>query len=669
MTRRRRTSNRSNDRALGMDRPIDRRDFLNGVAVAVGAIGTGSLGGLAEAAGAASSWPQDHPGYDPPILNGLRGSHAGSFESAHALRDGDFWSQNPAPKDTGERYDLVIVGGGISGLSAAHFYRAARPNARILVLDNHDDFGGHAKRNEFHLDGKLHLMNGGTLEIDSPHPYSPAADGLLKTLGIDPVALTAACDRTELYPSLGMSRGVFFDKETFGEDRMVADVPGRRNAGTPEEWTAFAARTPLSPGAQADIVRINTGTTDYMPGLTSAAKKDALSRISYRDYLAKMVKVDTEALAFYQRATEGEWGVGIDAVSALDCWGFGMAGFLGLRLEPGSAPRMGYTPAGYADGGSYTFHFPDGNATIARLLVRNLIPAALPGQDCRDVVGAQVDYSRLDRADNAVRIRLSSIVVRARNLGNADTSHGVEVAYVRGGRVFTVRAGDCVLASYNMMIPYLCPELPEAQKAALHSLVKTPLVYTSVALRNWTAFQKLGVAGFEAPGGYHVYAVLNPAVDIGAVTAERSPDKPVLLHMVRTPCHPGLTEFEQNKAGRRELMVTPFEVFERNIREQLGRSLAAGGFDPARDITGITVNRWPHGYAPEYNPLWEPDLPPAEQPNVIGRARFGRITIANSDSGRAAYTDSAINQARRAVDELLALQPAEDSAQGGVRAG
>jgi spermidine dehydrogenase len=319
---------------------------------------------------------------------------------------------------------------------------------------------------------------------------------------------------------------------------------------------------------------------------------------------------------------------------------------------------MGYTPSGYADGGSYTFHFPDGNASIARLLVRNLIPAAIPGHDCRDVVAAQADYSQLDRAANPVRIRLSSIVVRARNIGDPAASKGVEIAYTRGGQVFTVRGSDCVLASWNMMIPYLCPELPTPQKAALHSLVKTPLVYTTVALRNWTAFHRLGVSGFQAPGGYHVYAVLNPAVDIGGVTAERSPEKPILLHMVRTPCKPGLPEHVQNKAGRAELLATPFEVFERNIREQLGRSLAAGGFDPATDITAITVNRWPHGYAPEYNPLWEPDLPPDEQPNVIGRARFGRITIANSDSGRAAYTSSAIDQGHRAVVELLALQRA-----------
>ena len=221
--------------------------------------------------------------------------------------------------------------------------------------------------------------------------------------------------------------------------------------------------------------------------------------------------------------------------------------------------------------------------------------------------------------------------------------------------MFAVKAKACVLASYNMMIPYLCPEMPAAQKEALHKLVKTPLVYTSVALRNWTAFQKLGVAMVTAPGSYHTSLRLNFPVDIGGYTAERSPDKPILVHMTRTPCKPGLSEFGQNRAGRYELLSTPFETFEREIRDQLGRTLAGGGFDPARDITGITVNRWLHGYAPEWNALWDEPLPEDQQPNVIGRARFGRITIANSDAGAAAYTDCAIDQAHRAVEELLAL--------------
>jgi spermidine dehydrogenase len=643
------------DKALGMDRPIDRRDFLNGVAVTVGALGGGMLGAQgALAQAAATPWPQDVEGYYPPALTGLRGSHAGSFENAHKLRDGDFWAGKGAPTDTGETYDLIVVGGGISGLSAAHFYRKAKPEARILIIDNHDDFGGHAKRNEFHLDGKLHLLNGGTLEIDSPRPYSAVAGGLITELGIDPVGLSKTCDQDEVYTSLGLKHGVFFDKETFGVDQLVAGAPNRYE-GEGGSWSVFLARTPLSPAVRADIERIETGKDDYMPGLTADEKKDRLSRMSYKDFLLNVVKVDPATVAFYQSHTQGEWGVGIDAVSALDCWGFGMPGFVGLKLPPTPTPRMSYTPAGYLQGGSYTFHFPDGNATIARLLVRSLVPAAVPGKDCRDVVTAKVDYPALDRADNPVRIRLSSICVRARNIGDPASSTGVQIAYARGDGVYTVKAKACVLASWNMMIPYLCPEMPEAQKAALHKLVKTPLVYTAVALRNWTAFQKLGVRSVTAPGSYHTSFTLNWPVDIGGYSAERSPEKPVLVHMTRTPCQPGLSEFDQNKIGRAELLATPFETFERNIRDQLGRTFKDGGFDPATDITAITVNRWPHGYAPEWNALWTPPLPYDQLPNVIGRARFGRIAIANSDSGAAAYTDCAIDQAWRATSEIIAL--------------
>jgi spermidine dehydrogenase len=579
----------------------------------------------------------------------MRGSHPGSFENAHKLRDGDFWAGEGAPQDTGETYDLIIVGGGISGLAAAHFFRAGRPGARILILDNHDDFGGHAKRNEFHLGNKLHLMNGGTLEIDSPFPYSPVADGLLKALGIDPPALEAACMHPEVYGALGLKSGMFFDKETFGADATVAGMPNRY-FGTRGSWPEFLARAPLSERVRADILRVEIGTQDYMPGLSDAAKKDALSRMSYAAYLTNVVKVDPATIAFYQSATHGEWGVGIDAVSALDCWGFHMAGFEGLKLVPGAAPRMSYTPAGYVTGGSYTFHFPDGNATIARLLVRSLVPGVLPGSDCRDVVTARADYAGLDRPDNAVRIRLSSICVRARNQAG-----GVEIAYARGNGVYLARAKACVLACYNMMIPYLCPEMAEAQKAALHKVVKTPLVYTTVALRNWQAFARLGVANLSAPGSYHTQLNLNWPVDIGSYRAERSQDAPILIHMTRTPCQPGLPEFTQNKLGRAELLVTPFATFERKIRDQLGRALGPGGFDPATDITAITVNRWPHGYAPEWNALWDEPLPEDQQPNVIGRQRFGRIAIANSDAGAAAYTSSAIDQAHRAVAELLAL--------------
>ena len=626
--------------------PITRRDFLNGIPLAIGGAVAGQLPDYVAAAFAAGPALQDAPGYYPPALTGMRGSHPGAFEAAHRLRDGDFWRQAGAVVSTGEHYDLIVVGGGISGLAAAHFYRAKQSGARILIFDNHDDFGGHAKRNEFSLDGRLELINGGTLMIDSPRPYSAMADGLLKTLGIDPVALASKCTHSEFYPSLGLHRGIFLNKETFGADKLIVRAAGR-------SWARLLAKTPLSPQVRRDIERIEEVRTDYLPGLSSAEKKPILANTSYRDYLLHIVKADPGVIPFYQARTHGEWGVGIDAVSALDVWAFKFPGFQGLNLEPGSTPHMGTTPAGYADGGSYTFHFPDGNASIARLLVRNLIPDSVPGNNAEDVVTAPVDYSRLDRLESPIRIRLGSTVARVRNLGDTGSFDKVEVAYSRGGEVYSVRAGSCVLACWNMMIPYLCPELPEKQKEALRYLVKTPLIYANVALRNWTAFKRLGISRVYAPGSYFSSFSLNEVVDIGGYRSVRSPNEPVLIRMERTPCQPGLSERDQNRVGALDIFNTTFETFERNIRDQLGRTLGPGGFDPGKDITAITVNRWPHGYAYEYNPLFDPDWPPGQEPNVIGRARFGRIAIANSDSGALAYTDSAIDQGYRAVQELF----------------
>jgi spermidine dehydrogenase len=630
-------------RELGEDRSIPRRDFIQGALAASATVLAGPLlraYGADAAAGSVAA--QDVPGYYPPLLNGMRGSQPGSFESAHALRDGGF---APHGVDTGESYDLIVVGAGISGLAAAQFFLArTSPGARILLLDNHDDFGGHARRNEFQLDGRTQILNGGTLLIESPRPYSAVAEGLIKDLGIDVESLSRKVEQPQFYSQMGLRDAVFFDRETFGTDKLVV---GKQSDA------AIVSRYPIPERAKEDIRRIEAGTVDFMPGLSSEEKKLRLSKMSYRDFLRDIVKVDAMTIAFHQAKTHGLWGVGIDAVSALDCWGVEFPGFKGMRLAPGSIPRMGYTPAGFADtGGSKTLHFPDGNATIARLLVRKLLPTAVPGSTSEDVVSARVAYDRLDNAESRVRLRLNSTVVRAVNREGSG-SGAVDVTYVRAGNAYTVRARNCVLACYNMMIPYLCPELPAAQKDALHSLVKTPLVYTSVALRNWESFRKLGMHRVHAPGGYHSSLNLNWHVNIGEYRSPAAASEPMLLHMVRTPCQPGLTEFEQHKAGRAELLRTPFATFEHNIRDQLARTLGAGGFDPARDIEAITVNRWPHGYAPEYNPLYDPDVPESQRPNVRGRIPFGRIAIANSDSGGGAYTDSAIDQASRAVNELL----------------
>jgi len=285
--------------------------------------------------------------------------------------------------------------------------------------------------------------------------------------------------------------------------------------------------------------------------------------------------------------------------------------------------------------------------------VRALIPEAMPGHTMEDVVVAKADYSKLDRDFAAKRIRLNSTVVGVRHDGDAGKAKEVKVTYARNGRLFQVRGRRCVMACYNGMVPYLCPELPSRQKEALAYGVKTPLVYSHIAIRNWTSFQKLSVHQIAAPGSYHVHTAIDFPVSLPEYKFPSRPEEPMIVFMLRTPCQPGLTEREQHRVGRVELYDTPFETMERKIREQLARMLGPGGFDPAADIEGITVGRWAHGYAYEYNSLFDPDFPEEEAPHVVGRKPFGRIAIANADAGATAYMNVAIDEAYRAVQELL----------------
>ncbi len=510
------------DRDLGMHRDISRRDFLNGAAVAL----TGAL--------VAPPWlgayglstgqnPEQAADYYPPLRTGMRGSHPGSFEVGHQLRDRRSWAQ--AAEDTGEIYDLIVVGGGISGLSAAHFFRAAAgPQARVLVLDNHDDFGGHAKRNEFQREGRTLLLNGGTLNIEGPGQYSPQAMGLLRTLGIDIERFEKeiAPDHN-IYSQLKLRNGVWFNKERFGTDRLVVGTPGGFTGAT-GNWPEFLARTPLASQAQADIARlVSKEQPDYMPGLTSDEKKEKLLHISYQDFLLSVAKVHPDVVWFYQTRSDGLFLMHIDMLPAFYAWNMNYPGFQGMHLEPTPPEALINEPGGAhgrenqarASAAGRAIHFPDGNATIARLLVRSLIPAAVPGRTQEDVVTSRVNYALLDQPSNPTRIRLNSIVVHTAHVGDSSSAKEVAVSYVRGGKTYRVRGGSVVMACWNFMIPYLCPEMPDKQKEALAYGIKAPIVYTSVLVRDWTAFARLGVQNISAPGGYHSDVQLPEPVSIG----------------------------------------------------------------------------------------------------------------------------------------------------------
>jgi len=615
---------------------ITRRDFLGGTALLI-------AGGLAPRAQADAE-----PGrYYPPALTGLRGSHPGSFETAHQVgREGKPFDVSGLAVE--ESVDLIVVGGGISGLAAAWFYREAHGSAaRILILDNHDDFGGHAKRNEFRVGNRLLLGYGGTESLQSPKAlFSKTVNRLLGSLGVDYHRWDTAFDR-RLYQSLGLAEGTYFDRETFGVDRLVRGSPvvtGADSDGTdlkPLPIDAVIAQFPMSEDARTRLIALFKAPRDYLAGKSKAEKIAYLQKISYRDFLRKDAGLGDEAVSYFDGATKDLLAMGPDITPASEALATGYPGFAALGLNDEREAALDEP---------YIYHFPDGNASIARLLVRSLIPAAAPGHTMDDVVLADFDYGKLD-IDAPVRLRLNSTAVSVAN----ERAHGgsVDVGYVRAGVLHRVRAKHCVLACYNMIIPHIMPSLPDEQKEALALGVKLPLVYVNVAVRHWRAFVNLGVDKIYSPHAFFSNVKLDFPVSLGGYRHPRDPGEPMLLHMVHVPLMPnqGLSNVQQFRLGRQRLLDTPFEEFERQITSQLDRMLGPGGFESARDIAAITVNRWPHGYSYDANSLFDPQVkgPP---PYEVGRRRFGRVTIANSDAGWNAYTHEAIDQAWRAVQEL-----------------
>jgi spermidine dehydrogenase len=610
---------------------ITRRDFMNGIAIAV-------AGASGMDFSPAFGFPDNAAAAYPPNRDGLRGSHVGSFEAAHRLRDGAPFDLSQAALS--EHYDLVIVGAGISGLAAAHFYRQRRPAARILILDTNDDFGGHAKRNEFLLDGRTLLGYGGTQSIDGPaRKWDGVAKGLLRDLNIDVKRFNKAFD-ADFYSRWNLRQGVFFKKGVFSEDRVV-----RRGFGTWQEYNenshdpaavhAYLAQFPVSAEARAQLYDMITSDRDVLSGHSAKQRQEILEHTSYSDFIKKYWNADDEVVKCLQTRTHELWAVGIDAVPASET----------LDMPGLNAQRKAF---GAESEEPYIYHFPDGNASIARMLVRQLIPRSAPGNTMEDIVLAHFDYAQLDRPENPVRIRLNSTAVQARNVAG-----GVEIAYVNAGQATRVAAKDCVLACYHAMIPYIAPETGPEQRAALHANVRAPLVYVTVVVRNWQPWHKLGVAYLENPGGTFS-AMLDFPVSLDGYRFTSDPSQPTCVHLMHSPtaANQGLDMRAQYRAGRKRLYTMSFADFEHEIRDELGRMLNGAGFDFDRDVTAITVNRWPHGYAYTPTPLYDD---PKEQAQTAKRARqrIGRIAIANSDSGWDAYTHAAIDQAHRAVEELV----------------
>jgi len=640
---------------------ITRRDFLDGVALMGGAAALSPLYVFGE-----HSQDELSGGVYPPTLTGLRGNHPGSYDVAHALARG---GQRPTQfEEVDYVYDLVVVGAGISGLTAAYLFRKGfGPEAKILLLDNHDDFGGHAKRNEFNTNGRTLLGVGGSLNLEQA-AMGAAARSLLEEIGVDFTSLRRSIEPDYMIHDVMSPHGLYLTASVYGTDRAMNGQWNLTWAGAGDFQSAIRSLQ-LPPSDEQGLINLISGEQDFLPGMSAQEREQFMHSTSYERFLSEHVGLSPEAVQITEPWIKALFGVSVASVSIYEALYSGAPGAAALLPPAPEAPDVD-TANGEAedpeaqdpeaqdpdaeDSGAYRYPlYPDGNASVARLLVRHLIPRVTAGNTEENIVTSTFDYAQLDREGAPVRLRLNSTAVNVRNRDDGLT----EASYVVAGKAQTVRAKHCILAGYGGMVPHLCPELPPAQKENLAYGVKVPFICTNVLLRSGASIRKAGVSGYQCPGSFYSLVATAPPVSQGKFQPPTQVDDPLVVWMIHAAAPPatgGQSSRDLYRLGRHQLLSMSFEDIEAATLSQLEGMFGATGFNAETDVEAITANRWAHGYAYEYMELHDPAWPEGEAPHELGRAPIGRISIANSDSEAHAYVQSAIDAAIRAVDEVLA---------------
>ncbi len=613
-----------------MNEPISRRDFLNG-ALLVGA-------GLYLNGRAPSISPADaFNGYGG--IGDYRHSNGNTWEvlsAGHAMRDGAFEKRVAAATDTHEMYDLVCVGGGLSGLAAAVFFQKKKGGS-CLVIDNHPIFGGEAKRNEFRVRGQTLVAHQGSAIF-----LVPGKGGYT--------------DR--FYQMIGMDRSTFNYQRWRGPTAEMPLAQSPYDIGSPKQygfyfgpgfgrnpgvwlidpWGKNLEGAPISEGAKAELLRYRTV---HNPTPVPKTEGDAISRqldtITLEDHLMAVHGISRETIRKFLSPIEGGgYGLGPDALSA----------YCNYAIET-EFPEDGDEKLGDQ-------MFPDGNSGFARLMVKTLIPDAIRGPRTVDAVWQnRVNFGALDRAGQPTRIRLKSTVVRVEHAGDPASAPHVVITYARGNELYKVRARRVVVAGGSWTAKHIVHDLPAAHREAYAQFYRSPCMMANVAVTNWRFLYKMGISSCRWFGGLGDYLSVTKKALVGNTPPTIDPDSPTVLTIKVLFAKPGLPIAEQGSRGRAELLSTSFAQYERALRQQMADMFAPGGFDPRRDIAGIILNRWGHAYVnPQPGFFFGLNGKPAPR-DVLRNAPHGRIAFANTDLAGAADHRNSIREADRAVQQLL----------------
>jgi spermidine dehydrogenase len=626
----------THDRALGMDARITRRDFLNSTLIGSGAL----LAPLspAELLARAMAGTDDWTGYGG--VGDYAASNGNTLQvmlDGHLLREPASQELPPDVVDTGETYDCVIVGGGISGLAAALIFgRRARPGSTCLVLDNHPIFGGEAKRNELDVDGYRLMAHQGSAYHFAPYPMS-FIGRFYESIGLKDA-------RFEYQPWGGSRRPLATSNVPYGtpgmNDGQYGFFFGAKYGRTPGEWVIDPVRrnlegAPLSDASRDDFLKVLRAETKpgfERPKWDGDAISRALDAVTLEDHLMALYGVSRESVRTFLSDEGGGFGLMPDALSAMTRYA---PDFL-HPMEPGE--QM----------------FPDGNSGFARMIVKTLLPRAIGGPDTLEgVCRGPVDFTAFDRPGAPVRIRLSSLALSVKHDGDPMQAGTVSVGYRQGARVYRVRARSAILAGGSWTSRHIVRDLPPAHAEAYAQFHRSPAMIVNIAVRNWRFLERLGISGARWFEGVGSFLQMRRVPTFGAPYPAVDPDKPAVITLKVLFPTPGLSTEEQGHRGRAGMLATPFQEYERRIRAQFDDMFARAGFDNRRDIAGIILNRWGHAYvSPQVGWYYGIAGKPAPR-DVLRGAPFGRLAFANTDLAGNMDHRSSILEADRAVGQLL----------------